>query len=354
MPNQSDKLFEEFSSLTPSGLIELYTLDATEIGGDILYFYDGTGVVVKPDLPNPSLVFQGITYTPMPVSVKGFEFSGKGELPRPSVTFSNVFGTFTALSLLYNDLIGAKLIRRRTLRKFLDDGTEPNPDAELPQDIFFIDRKVTENKLIVSYELGTTLDVEGITLPRRQVTSNICLWRYRGAECGVAVNYFVSDFGNNSYPVDMPLVRYRGLFDLSATYNGGDCVNEILPTGDELYYKLNLSASNITGISLSNDTYWTLIQRYRGLWKEKNLAGIDITYFKNDVVYTTGKNIRQFYIFTATSAVGILSQPPNTNIWAEDRCGKLLSSCKIRQDPLGKNLVLTFGAFPGTATIPPV
>ena len=45
----------------------------------------------------------------------------------------------------------------------------PNSD-ELPQEIYFIDRKTTENRQIVQFELVGTLDVENKKLPARQVT----------------------------------------------------------------------------------------------------------------------------------------------------------------------------------------
>ena len=76
-----------------------------------------------------------------------------------------------------NDLIGAKFTRIRTLASSLDavnfaGNTNPfgTPNAdELPQEIFFIDRKVSENRSAVEFELTSEIDLSGRKIPFRQV-----------------------------------------------------------------------------------------------------------------------------------------------------------------------------------------
>jgi len=46
----------------------------------------------------------------------------------------------------------------------------PDPNAEFPQEIYSIDRKSTENREIVEFELASVLDLAGITCPKRQCT----------------------------------------------------------------------------------------------------------------------------------------------------------------------------------------
>jgi lambda family phage minor tail protein L len=114
---------------------------------------------------------------------------------------SNVIGIITALVLAYDDLLGAKVTRKRTMSKYLDavnftGGVNPDadPDAEFPDDIYFIEHKVNENKYMVEFELSASFDVQGVKLPRRQIIQNICPWKYRGAECGyTGTNYFDSN-----------------------------------------------------------------------------------------------------------------------------------------------------------------
>lgn len=182
----------EIQKLEPSAIIELFELDATAFGGDMLRFHAGTNGLQQ------SLVWQGNTYTPFPVQASGFEYSGNGQLPRPKLVVANITGAISLLVIQYDDLLGAKLTRKRTLAKFLDavnfpggTNTSADPEAEFPDDVFFIDRKVSENRDIVEFELAAAFDVAGVKLPRRQIIQNVCIWRYKGTECGYAgSNYF--------------------------------------------------------------------------------------------------------------------------------------------------------------------
>lgn len=189
------KIASELQKLAPNAIIELFQLDATTFGGDVYYFHAGTNELTE------SVTWQGQEYQPYPVQITGFEFNAGGQLPRPKLVVSNLSGIITALVLAYDDLLGAKIIRKRTMLKYLDavnfdGGVNPDadPTAEFPDDIYFIDRKSNENKLLVEFELAASFDVQGVKLPRRQIIQNICPWKYRGAECGYAgTNYFNSN-----------------------------------------------------------------------------------------------------------------------------------------------------------------
>ncbi len=131
------------------------------------------------------IVWQSNTYTRIPVKAEGYKYSGKGKLPRPTLTFSNLLGTITSLLQLTNqttafsDLSGAKVTRRRTLSRFLDATNFPSsvnpygtPDAssELPREVYFIERKAVENRDIVSFEMVGSFDLFGIGAPKKLVT----------------------------------------------------------------------------------------------------------------------------------------------------------------------------------------
>ena len=45
----------------------------------------------------------------------------------------------------------------------------PDPTATFATQIFFIDRKVTENRNIIQFELSASFDLNGVRLPKRQV-----------------------------------------------------------------------------------------------------------------------------------------------------------------------------------------
>lgn len=102
-------------------------------------------------------------------------------------------GTITALILtLPSGLEGAKVTRIRTLARYIDaanfpGGTNPygtpQPDAEFPREIYYIDRKAAETRDVIEFELASAFDLAGVRAPRRQCVANLCQWTYRGAEC---------------------------------------------------------------------------------------------------------------------------------------------------------------------------
>lgn len=192
----------DIQKLEPGSIIELFELDLTPYGGDLLRFHAGTNEL------HANLTWDGEVYTAFPVAASGFEFNGQGQAPRPKLVVSNVIGSITALVLQYDDLVGAKVTRRRTLAKYLDPVNFPgsvnpsaDPTAEFPADVFYVDRKANENNQFVEFELAPAMDVTGVMLPRRQIIQNVCPWKYRGAECGyTGTNYF----DTNDLPVASP------------------------------------------------------------------------------------------------------------------------------------------------------
>lgn len=104
----------QIQKLSPSSVIELYELDLTDLGGDIYYFHSGTNGLTQ------NIKWQGIEYTAIPIKTSGFEYSTNGQHPRPRLFVSNAFGTITSILLVYSDLIGAKVTRKRTLAKYID------------------------------------------------------------------------------------------------------------------------------------------------------------------------------------------------------------------------------------------
>ena len=189
----------ELQSLTPIAKVELFELELIEgthfaTGNPssvqtIFRFHAGTSMKTNSDI-----IWQGNTYERFPITAEGFEKSGKGQIPRPNLTMSNLGGvtrsgvviSVTDLLLIvnlttpHNDLINAKVTRRQVLASSLDAvnfvgnnnpfGTPNN--NELPKEIFFIDRKMNESRETVSFELTGRLDQQNKKLPKRQVTRN--------------------------------------------------------------------------------------------------------------------------------------------------------------------------------------
>lgn len=170
----------DLQSLQPGAMIELFELDATALGGDLLRFHNGLNQLNQP------LVWQGNTYTPFPVEATGFEYSGKGTLPRPVLRVANVTGLLGALVRSMDDLLGAKVTRKRTLAKYLDainfnGSVNPtaDPTAALPDEVYFVDQKTSENKVLVEFALAASFDCAGVMIPLRTVQQGTCPWQYR-------------------------------------------------------------------------------------------------------------------------------------------------------------------------------
>lgn len=167
------------TSQSTSGNVS-FNVNATITNPTVHLFHAGNNMKDSSDL-----VWQSNTYTRMPCRADGFKYSGKGLLPRPTLTFSNLLGSVTSIILLANqttafcDLQSAKVTRRRTLASFLDGvnfpsnvnpyGT-PDPSVEMPREVYFIDKKTTENRNIVEFEMVSSFDLFGIGAPKKLVT----------------------------------------------------------------------------------------------------------------------------------------------------------------------------------------
>jgi lambda family phage minor tail protein L len=206
---------EELASLSPSSIIELYEVTTcTRIHGVCEVYRFHAGVNAK--LVSGHLVWAGNTYYAWPVEAEGFEYTGTGSMPRPKIRIANVDATITAVLLelaafSYSaDLAGARVVRIRTLARFLDAenfeedanpfGT-PDPTASLPEEIYFVDRKSAETTEVVEFELVSVLDLAGVRAPKRQTINNICQWRYRSAECSYTGTTY---FDENDNPTNEP------------------------------------------------------------------------------------------------------------------------------------------------------
>lgn len=169
--------------LEPGAIIELFEL---ELNGETLRFHAGTNELFEP------VTWCGNQYMPLPIQAEGFEVNASGSVPRPRLRVANIDGIISQALQEGQDLAGCKVTRRRTLARYLDavnfPGGNPTADpmAELVPDVFYIDRKTTENKAIVEFELSTAMDMVGVRLPKRQIIQNSCPWEYRSAECGYA------------------------------------------------------------------------------------------------------------------------------------------------------------------------
>lgn len=267
-------------SLAPSATVTLWVLDATNLpGGLVMRFCANTE-------SNEAIVWQGATYEPLPCEAKGFEFRGQGAPPRPSLIMGNVGGQIGLLCRALGDLVGARIIRKRTQARYLDGRPGADPATHFPDDVFHIERKAAENKFAIEFELGTAMDVDDVELPKRQVLGGICLWAYRSGECGFATDNVVSK---------------------------------------------------------RDGTIFAAPKNPRGLWVPGSL------YFLGDVVYLILPDLRRQYYRLAsdgggTGVIGNDAKPGEDGRWEADECGKHTADCKLRFGAIPQGL--PFGGFP--------
>ena len=367
-----------------SAIVEMIDLDLSTITGDpadIFYFTNQ----IKPD--DTKIQWKGNVYEPIPIITAGYEKSTTGQIAQPTLTVANVLGTFTQVINSLDDLVGAKVTRRRTLGKYLDGEPEADPLQEFPIDVFYIERKTQENSMVISWQLASVLDLEGLKLPRRIVTQNYCQWRYRSSECGYTGGIL---YGSNDRPIDTTglsaqaiavvdaarLVETREREKVEATNTrdaaignkNQQCEEFVLlerkfsllpaPFGGQ-YYVLNFSTTGIFKVAYWNDVVVTLGTVYRqgrltlfGLY-EIERWGIDASACS---IATAALATAEANLVTANnnliaaqnaSAAALAALPADDPLRFRDVCGKRVESCKLRF-PYSS---LPFGGFPGANTV---
>ena len=181
----TDPVFSEVQKINPSAIIELFTLqlDNSLHGATTIYrFHSGSNLNA-----NGQIVWAGNSYLRFPITAEGFAYQ-RGQIPRPKLIVSNALGTISAILLLVNettagnDLTGATFTRIRTMARFIDAvnfpgntnplGT-PDPTAEFKRQIYTIDRKATETREVVEFELAGAIDMAGVRAPKRQCTRSL-------------------------------------------------------------------------------------------------------------------------------------------------------------------------------------
>ena len=330
----------ELNNLTPSAIVTLFEIDLTSVldaksipdlsegkvqtgfnqatPDNILRFHNNIKVF------NSTITWQGNKYIPAPIQATGFENSSRGTLPTPILSISSQSETGTdQLALLryeilkLGDIIGAKVTRRRTFAKYLDwvnfrttdsapqleelpDGYEPDPNAELPRDIYYIERKTTENKNTIQYQLSSILDLEGIKVPRRTIISDKCNWNYRGPGCWYQHKEDTED------PV--PILQKADLRtgDITLPKDAPPVAND---KDERIAGALDTDQSTINSNGI-------------GEWEP------DDGYLKTQFVYIIKDKIK--YYFVAKTSVPTNTPPPNSTYWIADECSKTLNGCRLR------------------------
>ena len=188
--------------IAPGAIIELFTLELNTLQHGVTEtyrFHAGSSLN-----SNGQVTWAGNAYLRFPVEADGFQYNGNGQLPRPTLRIANLTGTITALLLtLPNGIEGAKVTRIRTLARYLDavnfpggvSPYTPDPTAAFPAEVYYIDRKSSETRDVIEFELAAAFDLAGVRAPKRQCLT-ICPWVYRSTECSyTGSSYFDENDG---------------------------------------------------------------------------------------------------------------------------------------------------------------
>src|SRR4051794_24474472 len=96
----------DIQKLNAGKIVELFELDPTALGGSIVRFHSGLNELLT------DIVWQGVTYTRLPIDASGFELTGRGTMPQPKLRVADIASSVTTLCVELQDLLGAKLTRR--------------------------------------------------------------------------------------------------------------------------------------------------------------------------------------------------------------------------------------------------
>ena len=242
-----------------SGFIVVYEIEVSDsnIGGpgiDRLYFHDGASGTDDITWFTPKDSVNGfgstnkrdymqVSYSAFPVESDGWEVRGTGSLPRPTVRFANINQYWNAYLSDYDDLVGAKVTRRRTLEKYLTS----NPPIEFNKEVFYIERKVSETPIMVEFELSSAFDVQGIKLPRRTIVAARCPWKYKDTAQG-GCNWPVDSRPDSSLVAGMngttPLYFDKDDTRIPAKTGSESALNTPSSTGFTTWGRLDLATTN--------------------------------------------------------------------------------------------------------------
>jgi phage-related protein len=337
----------DVQKLTPGPILEFWELNATSIGGGILRFQgqqDG------------SVWWQGFEYLAFPVKGEGFERTGEQQ-PTPRVKVGNVERSITILCQALDDVVGATITRRRTFAKYLDAVNFYGPnlieDALLP----IVGLAVRKDGAILVGRVGGTSGV-GLHVPTEPGKTYRLRFRLENMSALSRVGTVV-----NGVNLAASLIHSVGEIERSFT-----------ATSTSSYVSFAAAAIGVNGpAKISNLT----VQEALG-----NPTADPTKEFAPELWFIERKanETPEFVEFELSSALDFLGvklprrqiianqcpwsyRGPNCNYVGPpvadeldqptsdpllDKCGKRLSSCKLREWP---DDVLNFGGFPAAGLV---
>ena len=185
----------EVDKSTQGVLLDLFELDLTQFGGGIFYFCN------QQNEKGGNVFWRGFEYQAYPIQIEGAVLTNEGASNRPKLTVSNAEGLVVGLAEQYDLLVGAKVVRRQVLEKFLDavNFTNGNPNADPTQEfvtLYTIGQMSTLDRYTATFTLNLPVETDDALVPARLIIANVCSWEFRGDGCGYDGFAIMDQFGN--------------------------------------------------------------------------------------------------------------------------------------------------------------
>ena len=384
------KVTRDASSLNPTAILSLFEIDITDLlknnerslfiegDGGSAYRNPSTGKTIlrfhnNIKLFRSSIFFNSQEYLAAPIQIDGYEISAKGSPPTPKMSITidpegltqemqnRIVFIKTAIRDL-DDLVGSKVTRIRTFTKYIDNsnfydadgnlltnilnppqGFDPDPNAQFPPDIYFVDRKSAETKNVMELELASPFDTQDLKLPARVVNDFNCPWTYRGEGCCYEWNQ-QKNATDSIYDKPDNVSHENSNLDCKSTPNPTPKVasnpNGAAPPVATHNNELIKTILNVDAISVDYEN---------GVAEEWNSNTV---YPKGHVARIKVKGVN-YYFVSKGQIEGVDNKgkiPPNDNFWVADQCSKTVEGCRIRwanNPELGElSGPLPFGGFP--------
>ena len=341
-------------------------------------------------------------YEAFPMVVDGIEKHADGAAARPTLIIPNVESLFKSgskfdtdgvagtNSFVVEDLLGKRIVIRKTLSKYVSESTNTNQNPfEFPKAEYIIDRIAQKTSLSVTIELASPFELVNVKVPSRVVTGKYCPWVYKGwalgntdvrSACHWSTKVSGLDVNGNEVTDihlfftidDEPLVHEDIITSASAWAEGTTYTLNSVITHDNLKWQ-SFSDDNVGNTPSDNSAHWRVVRTYRTYNTATPYVTNSTDGRKSDyaVELINGAPV----VFRCVRDHTNKQPSQNPGFWIQaDVCGKLLSSCKARYQATnissGGNILafkqvgtikhgmatanfntaipLPFGGFPGT------
>ena len=237
----------EVQQLSIDSEVKLYELDATMYGGEIFRFHammdwsdwdllmciDPESSLKPSQVSDHQIIYwQGNAYYPVPIDLANESQTSSGKAATINLTISNTIndqkGTISAYCRLMNNFENCPVKVITTFAKYLDasnfpEGENPYAANESKVRIYYVDQKTSENPIQVSFDLTDPMNLTGVKIPLRDISS-YCQWALRGMyRSGEGCTYAGSAmFDKDDNPTDDPSQDKCGARNKSCAVRFGD------------------------------------------------------------------------------------------------------------------------------------